>query len=624
MSRTPMIALAAMLAIAPGAGATEDVTPSHGVAMYGDLAYPADFTHFAYANPDAPKGGEIVYSALGTFDSLNPFILRGQAAAGLGSTFETLTARSYDEPFAAYGLLAETIEMPEDRSWVAFNLRPEARWHDGTPVTVDDVIFSLETIKTKGHPLYRAYYANVVGAEAAGEGRVLFHFDGEMNRELPLIVGELPILPKHFWEGRDFEASTLEPLLGSGPYKVAAVDPGRSITYERVADYWGRDLPVNKGRYNFDRIRYEYFRDANVALEAFKAGQYDIRIENIARLWATAYTGPAVDAGLIVKEEIPDESGDGMQGFVFNTRREIFEDPRVREALAYAFDFEWTNQTLFYGLYSRTKSYFSNSELAARELPDERELAILEPYRSQLPETVFTTVYEPPSTDGSGELRDNLRTALELLRDAGWVIDPQTRKLVNGDTGQPMRFEVLLVNPSFERIVGPMLRNLERLGIDATMRTVDTAQYQNRMDAFDFDMAVNVWGQSQSPGNEQRDFWSCEAAETNGSRNFAGICDPVVDALINRVIAADSREDLVAATRALDRVLLAGHYVIPNWHSRGYRVAYWDKLRHTGRTPRFLLDLDAWWIDTGRERQIAGQKQTLAEDTSPAQDQAGQ
>ena len=614
MIRTAMIALAALLAFAQASDAAETATPAHGVAMYGDLAYPPDFTHFAYADPDAPAGGEVVYSALGSFDSLNPFILRGQPAAGIGIVFETLTARALDEPFSAYGLLAETIEMPEDRSWVAFTLRPEARWHDGTPVTVEDVVFSLETLKTKGHPLYRAYYKNVTGAEAAGERRVIFHFDGELNRELPLIVGELPILPKHYWEGRDFEATSLEPPLGSGPYRVAAVDPGRSITYERVPDYWGRDIPVNAGRYNFDRMRYEYYRDANVALEAFKAGRYDFRLENIARLWATAYTGPAIDAGLIVKEEIPDESGDGMQGFVFNTRREIFRDPRVREALGYAFDFEWTNRTLFYGLYARTKSYFSNSELASRGLPDERELKILEPFRSELPESVFTAVYEPPSTDGSGGLRENLRTALGLLREAGWVIDPRTRKLVNGETGEPMRFEVLLVNPAFERIVGPMLRNLERLGIDATMRTVDTAQYQNRVDAFDFDMVVNVWGQSLSPGNEQRDFWSCAAAETPGSRNLAGICDPVVDALIDRVIAADSREDLVAATRALDRVLLAGHYVIPNWHSRVNRVAYWKKLVHPDVMPRYAIDLNAWWIDSGKEREVAGHKRALGQD----------
>lgn len=610
MVRLTAFVVATVLA-AGGAVAAEEVTPAHGIAMHGDVKYPADFSHFEYVNPEAPKGGQITYSAIGSFDSLNPFILRGQPAAGLGIVFETLTQRSNDEPFTEYGLLAESIEMPEDRSWVAFNLRPEARWHDGEPVTVEDVIWSLETIKTKGHPFYRAYYANIVAAEATGERRVRFTFDGAINRELPLIAGQMPILPKHYWEGRDFEASTLEPPLGSGPYRIGRVDPGRSIAYERVRDYWGAELPVNKGRYNYDTVRYEYYRDSNVALEAFKAGQYDFRVENTARLWATAYTGPAVDAGLIRMEELRDESGTGMQGYVFNTRRAIFEDPQVRAALAHAFDFEWSNQTLFFDQYVRTKSYFSNSELAARELPDERELAILEPFRDQLPPAVFTTVYEPPTTDGSGELRDNLRTAFEMLQEAGWEVDRGTRKLVNTETGRPMRFEILLVNPAFERITGPFLRNLERLGIDATMRTVDTAQYQNRIDAFDFDMVVSVWGQSLSPGNEQRDFWSCEAASTNGSRNHAGICDPVVDALIDRVIRADSREELVAATRALDRALLFGHYVIPHWHSPVTRVAYWDKLDHPRVTPRYGLDLQAWWVDPAKAERVRTRQRDL-------------
>ncbi len=604
------LAAAVMVAIG-GASVAADVEPAHGIAMHGDVKYPPDFTHFEYVDPDAPKGGSITYSAIGSFDSLNPFILRGQAAAGLGVLFETLTQRSNDEAFTEYGLLAETIEMPEDRSWVAFTLRPEARWNDGEPVTVADVIWSLETIKAKGHPFYRAYYANVVSAREEGERRVVFEFDGAINRELPLIVGQMPILPKHYWETRDFEASTLEPPLGSGPYRVARVDPGRSITYERVPDYWGAEVPVSKGRFNYDQIRYEYFRDSNVALEAFKAGQYDFRVENTARLWATAYTGPGVDAGLIVREEIRDESGTGMQGYVFNTRRAMFEDPRVRQALAYAFDFEWSNSTLFFDQYVRSESYFSNTELAATELPDERELAILEPFRDQLPEAVFTTVYEPPTTDGSGELRGNLRTAFEMLQEAGWEVDRATRKLIDTETGQPMRFEILLINPAFERITGPFLRNLERLGIDATMRTVDTAQYQNRVDAFDFDMIVGVWGQSLSPGNEQRDFWSCEAAETPGSRNFAGICDPVVDALIERVIQAESRQGLVAATRALDRALLFGHYVIPHWHSPVTRVAYWDKFDRAEIDPRYGLDLNAWWVDPGKADQVARRQRDL-------------
>ena len=590
------------------AGAVE---PAHGIAMHGDLKYPPDFTHFEYVNPDAPKGGSITYSAIGSFDSLHPYILRGQSAAGLGVLHETLTQRSNDEAFTEYGLLAETIEMPEDRSWVAFTLRPEARWNDGEPLTVADVIWSLETIKAKGHPFYRAYYANVVSAREEGERRVVFEFDGAINRELPLIVGQMPILPKHYWETRDFEASTLEPPLGSGPYRVSRVDPGRSITYERVPDYWGADVPVNKGRFNYDQIRYEYFRDSNVALEAFKAGQYDFRVENTARLWATAYTGPGVDAGLIKREEIRDESGTGMQGYVFNTRRAMFADARVREALAYAFDFEWSNSTLFFDQYARSESYFSNTELAASELPDERELALLEPFRDQLPEAVFTTVYEAPATDGSGELRNNLRIAFEMLQEAGWEVDRATRKLVNTETGQPMRFEILLINPAFERITGPFLRNLERLGIDATMRTVDTAQYQNRVEAFDFDMVVSVWGQSLSPGNEQRDFWSCAARDTNGSRNHPGICDPVVDALIERVIQAESREDLVAATRALDRVLLNGHYVIPHWHSPVTRVAYWDKFARAPVDPRYGLDLNAWWVDPRKADQVARRQRDL-------------
>ncbi len=615
----PTALAAAILLASSGLALAVEAQKAHGIAMHGDLKYPESFTHFDYANPDAPKGGTMVYSAIGTFDSLHPYVLRGQPVAGLGVVWETLTLQSNDEAFSEYGLLAETIEMPEDRSWVAFTLRPEARWHDGAPVTVDDVIWSLETLKTQGHPFYRAYYANVVGARAEGERRVVFDFDGAVNRELPLIVGQMPILPKHYWEGRDFEASTLEPPLGSGPYRIGRVDPGRSITYERVPDYWGADLPVNQGRFNYDQIRYEYFRDSNVALEAFKAGQYDFRVENTARLWATAYTGPAVAAGLIKLEEIRDESGTGLQGFVFNTRRAMFEDPLVRRALAYAFDFEWSNKTLFFDQYERSDSYFSNTELAATGLPDEVELALLEPFRDQLPEAVFTTVYEPPSTDGSGELRGNLRTAFELLQAAGWEVDRSTRKLVNTETGQPMRFEILLVNPAFERITGPFLRNLERLGIDATMRTVDTAQYQNRMDAFDFDMAVSVWGQSLSPGNEQRDYWSCAAADTPGSRNLAGICDPVVDALIEQVITAEDRDGLVAATRALDRVLLHGHYVIPHWYSPVTRVAYWDKLERPATDPRYGLDLNAWWIDAEKAERVASRQGDLDLDPPPTE-----
>jgi microcin C transport system substrate-binding protein len=578
--------------------AEEEARAAHGASMYGDLKYGPGFTHFDYANPDAPRGGTLVLSAVGSFDSLNPYILKGTPASGVTLMFETLTTGSADEPFSEYGLLAESIEMPEDRSWVIFTLRPEARWHDGQPITVEDVIWTLETLKAKGHPFYRAYYANIAKAEKVGERQVKMTFEeGRINRELPLIAGQMPVLPKHYYEQVPFDKTTLQPPLGSGPYKIRRLEPGRSIVFERVPDYWGADLPVNRGRYNFDVVRYEYFRDNNVALEAFKAGVYDFRAENESKLWATAYTGPAFDAGLIVKEEIPHERGTGMQGFVFNTRRDLFKDPRVRAALGYAFDFEWTNANLFYGQYSRTESYFSNSELAATGLPSAAELALLEPYRDQLPDEVFTTAYEAPATDGSGNNRANLRNALELLREAGWAV--QDGKLRDA-SGRPFTFEILLVSPAFERIAGPFVQNLQRLGIEARVRTVDTAQYQNRIDDFDFDMTVATWGQSLSPGNEQRDFWSTPAAGTPGSRNLAGIKDPVVDALIDKIIQAPTREDLVAATRALDRVLLWGHYVIPHWHIQVERVAYWNKFAHPEITPRFGLDLFAWWIDAAK------------------------
>ena len=586
------------LAVLPAA-AQEEPKPAHGVAMHGDLKYGPDFTNFDYADPNAVKGGTVTFASIGTFDSLNPYILKGVPAAGLGLVFQSLTTQAEDEAFSEYGDIAESIIMPEDRSWVAFDLRPEARWQDGKPITVEDVIFSLEILKSEGHPFYRAYYKNVVKAEKVGERRVKFTFEGGINRELPLIVGQMPILPKHYFEGREFARATLDPPVGSGPYRIKKVDPGRTIVYERVRDWWGADIPVNKGRFNYDEVRYEYYRDSDVALEAFKAGQYDIRLENTAKLWATGYQSPALDKGWIKKEEIPFEGAAGMQGFVFNTRRSIFEDPRVRRALAYAFDFEWTNKTLFYGAYTRTESYFANTELAARGLPGPKELELLEPFRDRLPPEVFTEEYRAPRTDGSGNIRKNLRIALRMLREAGWEV--QDGVLTNRETGEAMRFEILLVSPAFERIAGPFVRNLERLGIEARIRTVDTSQYQNRLDDFDFDMIVTVWGQSLSPGNEQRNYWSCEAAETPGSRNYAGICDPAVDYLIDKIIQAPTREDLVVATRALDRVLLWGHYVIPHWHTRVIRVAYWDKFGRPSITPRYGLDLFAWWVDPAKQ-----------------------
>jgi microcin C transport system substrate-binding protein len=604
-----VVALAlAPIEAAPAAG--DRVSVGHGMSMYGDLKYKAGFKHFDYTNPDAPKGGDVKLSALGTFDNLNPFILRGVPAAGIGEAFDTLMVQSSDEPFSQYGLIAETIEVPADRSWVAYTLRPEARFHDGTPVTADDVVWTMETLKTKGHPFYRSYYAKVVKAEKAGERKVTFRFAPGDNRELPLIVGQMPVLSRAYWSTRDFEKTTLEAPLGSGPYKVESVSPGRSITYRRVKDYWGAKLPVNAGRHNFETIRYDYYRDTTVSLEAFKAGEYEFRLENVAKNWATGYSGPAVSQGLIKKATVQNEVPTGMQGFVYNTRRLIFADPRVRQALGYAFDFEWTNKTLFYGAYTRTKSYFSNSELASRGRPGPDELKVLEPFRGKVPAEVFTKAYEPPTTDGSGNIRENLKAALDLLKDAGWVVKGQ--KLVNARTGEPMTFEVLLADPAFERITLPFVKNLERLGVVARVRTVDTAQYQNRLDAFDFDMTVAVWGESLSPGNEQRDNWSAEAARIKGSRNLAGVSDPVVDQLVDLVVSAPDRPTLVARTRALDRVLVWGFYVVPHWHIQAWRVAYWDKFERPRVSPKYALGFpDAWWVDAQKEAALGRRKSEL-------------
>jgi microcin C transport system substrate-binding protein len=596
----PCLALSLFLGLPQWAAAGAE--PAHAVALHGTPKYPPDFAHFDYADPGAPKGGTVRLAEIGGFDSLNPFILKGTAAAGLGRTFDTLTVQSEDEPFTEYGLVAESIRRDPQQRWVEFRLRPEARFHDGSPITAEDVAFTLELLKTRGHPFYRAYYKDIERAVVKGPRTVRFQFAVAGNRELPLIVGQLPVLSKDWWKDRDFTKTTLEPLLGSGPYRVEKVDPGRSITYQRVDDYWARDLPVNRGRHNFDVIRIDYYRDDTVALEAFKAGEYDFRQENVAKNWAVGYDGPALRDGLIKKEEIPHERPTGMQAFVFNTRKALFADRRVRWALAHAFDFEWANKNLFHGAYTRTKSYFSNSELAARGLPSAAERALLEPYRDRLPPEVFTRAYEPPSTDGSGNPRRNLRTAARLLKEAGWVV--RGGRLVHGETGEPFAFELLLVSPSFERVALPFQRNLKRLGIEMRVRTVDPAQYQKRLDRFDFDMVVASFGQSLSPGNEQRDYWTSVAADTPGSRNLAGIKDPVVDALVEKIILAPDREALVTATRALDRVLLWGHYVIPHWHLRYFRVAYWDKFGRPRITPKYGLGFDTWWVDRDRARRL--------------------
>ena len=585
-------------------------TPLHGVAMHGEPRYEADFTHFDYTNPDAPKGGTVKLAAIGGFDSLNPFILKGRSATGIGLTFDALTVSSDDEAFSRYGLIAETIDMPEDRSSVTFTLRAEARFHDGHPITVEDVIWTFETLKSEGHPFYRSYYGSVTGAEKVGDRQVKFTFAGGENRELPLIISEMVVLPKHFWADREFQKADLNILLGSGPYRIEKVEAGRSITYQRVEDYWARDLAVSQGKYNYDTIRYDYYRDATIALEALKAGEYDFRSENSSKRWATGYQSPALENGLLKQELIPNDNPTGMQGFVFNTRRPLFEDPRVRQALAHAFDFEWTNKTLFYGAYTRTASYFSNSELASKGLPSGEELEILEAYRGRIPDAVFDTAYTPPLTDGSGNARDNLRTALELLKAAGWEV--RDKKLTQLKSDEAMKFEMLLVSPAFERIVLPYKKNLERLGIEMSVRTIDGAQYQKRLENYDFDMIVSVIGQSLSPGNEQRNFWGSEVADQPGSRNLAGIKDSAIDELIEQVISAPDREGLVQRTRALDRVLLHGHYVIPQWHMSAFRIAYWDKFARPAKTPKYALGfMDNWWVDPERARSLEERKSAI-------------
>lgn len=613
----PIAALA--LALIFGAAEASTPQPVHGIAIHGEPKYGADFTHFDYVNPDAPKGGSIRLAMQGTFDSFHPFIAKGNS--GPSSDIETLLTSSADEPFTAYGLIAESLEVPEDRSWAIFNLRPEARWHDGEPITVDDVIWSFNILTTKGHPSYRFFYKSVASVEKLGPRRVKFTFNERNNRELPLIVGDLPILPKHYWEQREFERTTLDPPLGSGPYRVADFEPGRRVVLERVKDYWGKDLPVNKGKYNFDRVRFDYFRDVTVIREALKAGDIDFRTENQAKAWALAYLPdnvPAIRNSWLKKEAIGHQRPTGMQGFVFNTRRAVFEDPRVREALAQAFDFEWTNKNLFFGQYTRSESYFSNSDLASTDLPSGDELEILKRFRGRIPDAVFTKPYRAPSTDGSGWPRENLRKAFALLADAGWVV--RDKKLVNEKTGEQMRFEILLVSKEFERIVLPFVRNLQRLGVDARVRLVDSSQYINRLRSFDFDLIVSVTPQGESPGNEQRNYWTSAAADLPAARNLAGIKDVIVDELVDLVITAPTRESLVARTRALDRVLLHGHYVIPNWHLRSDRTLYWDKFSRPAVTPRRGTSTDYWWFDAEKaarlERSRLGQPPVAQDQTS--------
>ena len=588
----------------------------HGLSLFGEVKYPAGFKHFDYINPQAPKGGTVRMIAVGTFDNFNMAVsgVRGSLSAGLNLLYSSLMADAMDEVSTEYGLLAEAVRHPPDFSSVTYRLRAEARWHDGRPVTVDDVIFSLEAFK-KHHPQYAAYYRHVTKAEQTGEREVTFTFDAPGNRELPQIIGQLYVLPKHWWQGvdgngnkRDIGATRLEAPLGCGPYRVKSFNAGRTVIYERVKDYWGKDLNVNVGRDNFDEVRYEYFRDTTVALEAFKGDNIDWRTENSALNWATRYDFPARAEKRVLLEEFPIRSQGVMQAFVFNTRRAKFSDPRVRRAFNYAFDFDEMNKQLFFGQYTRIASYFEGTELAARGLPEGEELAILETVRDKVPPEVFTTPYANPTGGSPEQHRANLREALRLLKDAGWEV--RDRRLVSVKTKEPMTVEFLTESPSFERVFLFYKPALERLGVTVSARTVDDAQYENRLRSWDYDAIINSWGQSLSPGNEQRGYWSSAAADQPGSRNFIGIKDAAIDALIERVIFAKSRAELVAATKALDRVLLHNHFVVPQWTYSKVRTARWDRFGHPENMPRYggAAFPTVWWWDAQRAAK-AGSRQ---------------
>jgi len=572
--------------------------PQHAIALHGTAKYPADFEHLEYVNPDAPKGGVLKLSTIGTFDSLNPFIVKGEPAAGLnylrsGLVFESLMQNSWDEPFTLYGVLAESIDVADDKSWVRFVLRDEAVFADGKPVTAADVKWTFETLREHGQPFFKAYWHDVSNVIVEGDKQIKFEFAISNNAELPLIVAEMVVLPKHFWDGKEFTSGSLEKPLGSGPYEVGTVNNGRSIEYVRRDDWWGKDLAFFKGFNNFERVQYDYYRDDNVALEAFFAGEYDVRMENIAKLWEQAYDAPAVKDGRIIKAEIENERPAGMQAFVYNVRRPLFQDKALRKALSYAFDFEWSNKQFAYGSYVRTDSYFENSELASVGLPQGDELALLETYRGRIPDEVFTKSYAPPKTDGSGNARKNLRKAAKILDEAGWVLGPDKIRVKDG---QRLEFEILYFSQTYERWVLPFIKNLQRIGVKANFRVVDPAQYQNRMNAFDFDVTVGGFGQSGSPGNEQRDFWGAAKAEIQGSRNYIGVQDPVVDEIIDLLIQAKSRDDLVTKVRALDRILLWNHYVIPMWHYNKWRIAHSSDIERpdtlSGISP---LISQTWW-----------------------------
>lgn len=587
-------------ATGPQAGA-QQTTVSHGVSAFGDLKYSEGFEHFDYVNPDAPKGG-VWSTGYGntTFDSFNPFILKGNPAIGVSALlYDSLMTSAADEPDSMYGLIAETAEWPEDRSWVAFNIRPEAVFHDGTPITAEDVVFSFETLRDRGHPSYRMLLSPVERAVAESERRVRFDFaEGAAKRDLPMLVAGLPVLSKKYYTENDFTESTLKKPVGSGPYRIGRVAPGQSVTFERVPDYWAADLPVNVGRNNFDEIRFEYFRDRSAAFEAFKAGAYLFNEEFTSQFWATAYTPeafPAVKTGDVKLETLPDNRPAGTQGFWFNLRRDKFQDPRVREAIGLAFDFEWSNERLFYDLYERTDSFFEGGPMQAEGPPTPGEMAILEKFADQLPPEVLSeAAYVPPTTDATGRNRNNLRRAAQLLDEAGWEVQGGVRM----KDGKPLDVEILIGSQGFERIAAPFAKNLEKIGVRATLREVDPAQYRKRFEDFDYDVTTDRKAMSLTPGIELRDYFGSGSANSPGSDNTAGVQDPVVDALIDIIERADSRETLTDAVKALDRVLRAKHIWVPQWNKGSHTIAYWDVFDRPETKPAYAPGYpDTWWAD---------------------------
>ncbi|WP_311947970.1 extracellular solute-binding protein [Halomonas piscis] len=588
--------------------APDEASPSAGtvsaLSLYGTPELDEGFAHFPHVNPDAPKGGTMVRTAVGgSFDSTNPFIVRGTPASDVSLIYDTLMEANPNEPFSLYGLVAKGVRIAPDRSWIEFDLRRSARFQDGEPLTAEDVVFSLDILREEGNPFYRSYYAGVEKAVALSPHRVRFTLSDTESRELPLIVAQLPILPRHYWAERDFTRPTLAAHPGSGPYRIAEVDPGRRIVYARDPDYWGKGLPVNVGRHNIGRLVFDYYRDRDIAWEAFKAGLTDYRTDARAATWAIGYDFPAVEEGLIKRLTVPDVNPSRMQAFVFNLRRDKFEDPRVREALSLTFDFPWLNANIFYGTYRRTESFFQNSPMQAEGLPSDAELALLAPFRDELiashgSNAVFT---RPLPIEQPEALRARLKKALELLYDAGYTVEDGT---LVGPDGAPLRLEVLLYDSGLERVVQPMLRNMARLGVQTSIRIVDISQYLNRVRSFDFDMVISQFPQSNNPGNEQRDFWTSAAASRPQSRNVMGLEHPAVDALVEELITADSRKELNTVTHALDRVLRWGFYVIPHYHSGETRIAVWDKFGYPRPFPEYGMDLDAWWVDPERATRL--------------------